>query len=145
MIRARLEAAGVALLGGAAACCVGVVLALAVWLAYAGFAPFWPTAVIEVSLRDGTVVLGERAARFDDAQVLRASEIERLGGARCRDLPHDDGARPLRSRARRAGQADPLGRQRDLRLEPAAALIGWSAPVDRAPTNRSLRRVNLSR
>jgi len=89
MSRGRTESAGVALLGGAAACCVGVVIALAAWLAYAGFAPFWPAAVVEVSLRDGSIVLGERVARFDDAQVLRASEVERLGGAYRRLRPND--------------------------------------------------------
>jgi len=89
MSRVHNESAGVALLGGAAACCVGVVLALAAWLAYAGFAPFWPTSVVEVSLRDGAVVLGERVAQFDDAQVLRSSEVERLGGAYRRLRPND--------------------------------------------------------
>lgn len=89
MSRARREAAGVALLGGAAACCVAVVLALAAWLAYAGFAPFWPAAVVEISLRDGSTLLGERVAQLGDAQVLRTSEFERLGGAYRRLLLDD--------------------------------------------------------
>lgn len=89
MSRARNEAAGVALLGGAATCCVAIVVALAAWLAYAGFSPFWPTDIVEVSLRDGGSVLGERVARFDDAQVLRTSETERLGGAYRRLRPAD--------------------------------------------------------
>ena len=89
MSRVRVEAAGVAVLGGAAACCVAVVLALAAWLAWAGFSPFWPGAVVAVSLRDGGSVLGERVAHIGDAQVLRASEVDRLGGAYRRLRPSD--------------------------------------------------------
>lgn len=89
MSGARREAAGVTLLGGAAATCLAVLLALTAWLAFAGFAPFWPAAVVELQLRDGGRFLGEPVASAIEARIVRGSESERLGAAYRRLVPAD--------------------------------------------------------
>jgi phosphate transport system permease protein len=69
------------LLAGATALCLAALLGLVGVLAAAGFAPFWPTPVDELQLRDGQVLLGEIVATEGGAIALRTSEVDRLGEA----------------------------------------------------------------
>ena len=75
----RVDDAGTWLLGGSVAVCLALLLGLLGLLAGAGFAPFWPQPVSELSLRDGSVVLGEIVSRDAVSLALRGSERERLG------------------------------------------------------------------
>ena len=69
------------LLGGSVAACLAVLLGLLGLLSVAGFAPFWPQPVSQLSLRDGSVALGEVVSRDAGALALRGSERERIGDA----------------------------------------------------------------
>jgi phosphate transport system permease protein len=69
------------LLAGATALCVAALVGLVGLLATAGLAPFWPTSVSELQLRDGRVLLGEVVATDEGAIALRGSELDRIGEA----------------------------------------------------------------
>lgn len=75
------SAAGTWLIAGLAAICLALMLGLLGLLASAGFAPFWPAPISEIQLRDGRVLLGEVVATQADSLAIRASELERIGGA----------------------------------------------------------------
>jgi phosphate transport system permease protein len=66
---------------GAAALCLGAIVAVLLWLAGAGLSTFWPSRIVDLRLADGGSVLGEVAARYDGTRVIRASERVRAGGS----------------------------------------------------------------
>jgi len=81
--------AGTWLIAGAASICLAVMLMVLLVLLSAGLAPFWPASLVELQLRDGRSVLGERVATSDDTLILRTSERERAGGAYMRIADRD--------------------------------------------------------
>lgn len=127
MIRRRLDAAGTWLLAGTAALCLAVLLALLLLLVRAGLAPFWPAPVTELSLHDGSVLLGEVVASEPGALVLRGSERERLGDAYRRVTLADIAMRTQPPDALALQLAD--GRRLFGRGDETAALAGVLAPA----------------
>jgi len=86
-------AAGTWLLAGASAACLAAMLAVLVLLGGAGLAPFWPSPIVEMELKDGRSVLGEVASTSRDAFVFRTSERDRPGGGYLRIAKHEIVAR----------------------------------------------------
>ena len=81
--------AGTWLIAGAASICLAAMLMVLLVLLGAGLAPFWPASLVELQLRDGRSVIGERVAASDDTLILRTSERERAGGAYMRIADRD--------------------------------------------------------
>jgi phosphate transport system permease protein len=77
----RVGTAGTWLLGGIAATCIALILILLGIVVSAGVAPLWPKAVSELTLRDGSVLLGEIVVRDSGSMALRLGERERAGDA----------------------------------------------------------------
>ena len=81
MNRHRGDAAGTWLLGGLSAASIAAVLAFGAYVLVSGFAAFWPERVIELTLHDGSRVLGEVVGGDARAIALRGSERVRAGDA----------------------------------------------------------------
>lgn len=64
------------LTGGALALCVAMIVALLALVFFSGMSTFWPTALLRVQLRDGTVYLGE--VTRDDSYQLSAAALNDL-------------------------------------------------------------------
>lgn len=77
----RCGDAGTWLIAGLAATSLAAILGLLWLLLAAGLAPFWPSPIGEIRLRDGHVLLGEIVASDARTLVVRGSEVERIGGA----------------------------------------------------------------
>ncbi|WP_300618100.1 ABC transporter permease subunit [Dokdonella sp.] len=89
----RRDTAGSWLIAGTAAIALAVLLGLLGLLLRAGLAPFWPSPIEEIRLRDGSVLLGEVVDAGTNAIALRTSEFDRIGGAYRRVVPADIVAR----------------------------------------------------
>ena len=136
----KREASGDAALwlcAGAAAACLGAIVALLLWLGAAGLSAFWPAPVVEIGLADGRTVLGEIAERRGETLILRGSENEHVGGSYMRlersaivsrDQPRDAFAITLSDGRRLFGRGDAVAAASLLRSIPganAAGAPGW--------------------
>src|SRR5690606_7062259 len=77
-LRRRLDGGAVWAVTGLASLCLAAILGVCGYVLVRGLGAFWPAPVVELSLRDGSVHLGEVVAWDDGFLVLRESETERV-------------------------------------------------------------------
>lgn len=79
MNAARTSSAGTWLLAGATATSIAIAIGLIAAIIVEGASAFWPRAVERIERSDGTILIGEVVVEDAATQVLRTSELHRIG------------------------------------------------------------------